>query len=45
MTIARYNPGEIGNFDVNETLTTSANTGEANVGENAVQLDDYVKDD
>ncbi len=45
MTIARYNPSEIGNFDVNETLTTSANSGEANVGENAVQLDDFVKDD
>jgi len=45
MTIARYNPSEIGTFDVNETLTCSANTGEANVGENTVQIDDFVKDD
>lgn len=45
MTIPRYNPSEIGTFDVNETLTTSANSGEANVGENAVQIDDFVKDD
>lgn len=45
MTIPRYNPSEIGTFDVNETLTTSANNGEANVGENTVELDDFVKDD
>lgn len=45
MTIARYNPNEIGTFDVNETLITSANTGEANVGENTVEIDNFVKDD
>lgn len=45
MTIARYNPTEIGTFDVNETLTTSANTGEASVGENTVEIDNFVKDD
>ena len=45
MTIARYNPTEIGTFDVNETLTTSANNGEGNVGENTVELDNFVKDD
>ena len=45
MTIARYNPSEIGTFDVNETLTASANTGEANVKENAVEMDNFVKDE
>lgn len=45
MTIARYNPSEIGKFDVNETLVTSANTGEAAVGENTVEIDNFVKDD
>ncbi|UJR36852.1 hypothetical protein I4U23_029565 [Adineta vaga] len=45
MTLPRYNPNEIGTFDVNETLTASANTGEANVGENAVEIDSFVKDD
>ena len=45
MTIPRYNPSEIGTFDVNETLTASANNGEANVGENTVELDDFVKDE
>ena len=41
----RYNPNEIGKFDVNETLIMSANTGEAAVGENAVEIDDFVNDD
>ncbi len=45
MTIARYNPSEIGTFDVNDTLTTSANNGEAAVGENTVEIDNFVKDD
>lgn len=45
VTLARYNPGEIGTFDVSETLTASANTGEAAVGENAVEIDNFVKDD
>ena len=45
MTIARYNPSEIGAFDVNETLTTSSNTSEATVGENAVEIDNYIKDE
>jgi hypothetical protein len=45
MTIARYNPSEIGTFDVNETLTTSADSGEAGVGENTVEIDNFVKDD
>lgn len=45
MTIARYKPTEIGTFDVNETLTASANTGEGAVGENTVEIDNYVKDD
>jgi hypothetical protein len=45
MTIARYNPSEIGAFDVNETLTTSANSGEATVGENTVEIDNFIKDE
>lgn len=45
MELPRYKPSDIGTFDVNETLTTSANTGEATVGENAVEIDNYVKDD
>ncbi|CAF4963114.1 unnamed protein product [Rotaria socialis] len=45
MTIARYIPSEIGIFDVNETLTASANTGEATVGENTVEIDNFVKED
>lgn len=45
MTIERFKPNEIGTLDVNETLTTSANTNEATVGENAVEIDNFVKDD
>ena len=45
MSAVRYNPSDIGTFDVNETLIASANSGEASVGENAVEIDDYVKDD
>jgi hypothetical protein len=45
MTLPRYKPSEIGTFDVNETLTTSADNGEATVGENTVEIDNYVKDD
>ena len=40
-----FKPNEIGTLDVNETLTTSANTNEATVGENAVEIDNFVKDD
>ena len=45
MTIPRYNPNEIGAFDVNETLIASANSSEATVGENTVEIDKFVKDD
>jgi hypothetical protein len=45
MNIPRYKPSDIGAFDVNETLIASANSSEATVGENSVEIDNYVKDD
>ena len=45
LTVPRLNPADLGTFNAQETLTASADTGEAAIGENAVQIDDLVKDD
>lgn len=45
MTVARLNPADLGTFNAEETLIASADTGEAAIGENAVQIDDFVKEE
>jgi len=45
ITMTRLNPADIGSFDAKETLTASADTSEANIRENAVEIDDFVKED
>lgn len=45
MPAPRWNPADIGTFNIQETLVNSADSGEANVGENTVAMDDLVKDD
>ncbi|CAF1234430.1 unnamed protein product [Adineta ricciae] len=45
LTVPRLNPADLGTFNAQETLTASADTGEAAIGENAVQIDDLVRDD
>jgi hypothetical protein len=45
VTVGRLNPADIGTFSAEETLTASADTGEATIGENAVQIDDLVKEE
>jgi len=45
MSETRLNPADIGNFDAKETLIASTDSSEAAIGENAVAMDDYVKED
>ena len=45
MSAPRWNPTEIGTFNIQETLVNSADSGEANIGENTVAMEDLVKDD
>ena len=45
MTAARLNHADIGAFDARETLVSSADNGEAAIGENAVAIDDFAKED
>lgn len=45
MALPRYNPGDIGQLDVKETLTVSANNGEASVAEGSVQMENLDSDD
>jgi hypothetical protein len=45
MSIVRLNPDDIGKFDANETLAASAGNGEAAIRENAVEIDDFAKED
>ena len=45
MSERRLNPADIGTFDAKETLIASADSGEGAIGEHAVQMDDFVKED
>lgn len=45
MPAARLNPADIGVFNARETLVSSADSSEAAIGENAVAIDDFVKED
>jgi hypothetical protein len=45
MNPKRLNPEDIGTFSAQETLIASANSGEATIRENSVQIDAFVKED
>ncbi|CAF1013010.1 unnamed protein product [Rotaria sordida] len=45
MNVEKFNQGDIGKFDAKETLTTSANNDEGAIQENAVEVDNYVRED
>jgi hypothetical protein len=40
MTVARFNPKDIGKFDAKEAISASGDASEAAIRENSVQLDD-----
>ena len=40
MSVARFNPSDIGNFDAKEAIAASGDAGESAIRENSVQLDD-----
>jgi hypothetical protein len=41
----RLNPNDIGKLDTKETLAITGDTGEETIGENAVEMDQFVNDD
>jgi hypothetical protein len=45
MNTTRLSPTDIGTFDAQETLIASADSGEATIRENAVQIDEFDKED
>ena len=45
MTLPRYNPSDIGQFDVNETQTAAANPSEASIAENTVEMESLDRDE
>jgi len=41
----RLNPDDIGKLDAKETLAIAGDSGEGAIGENAVEIDQFVNDD